>query len=640
MTVSLSSLCRLSNIRWGSAALGILTILIIAGVYSTISRGSAGEKKIVGEIVNVERRDITNAIKALGTVTLANEQQLRFNILGKVKKIHVQEGEIVKRDTLIAELEKTDTLADIQQAALAVGDSSLRLKELEAGRDQQLLTAENAVRDMERQLLDSTGKLPSEQQGVDFAIEQAKRTVKEKEAALVQSQQNMAVSIENAIADTDDILDDLYDILSDNKVRGSPRNKSLEIDLFATDYSLKEQTEFAYYDVTQLYDTLRSTYPSILNETDTRKLSGVLKDTIAVVQKTADFADSTYRFLLSVAPSRTHPESDITTLKGTANTARTTAVALLDTLRDKQATLIGTRTNTAAQNLENAREALILLESQKKNSATSADELARSIEKTQDALDAEHIKRTQTKTSVDIQIEQQRNALAQKQVALEKARRALEKYELRAPFDGVVHRIDFQVGDNLLADANEAKYVVLENPDHFIVTVQLDQVDVVHVKENQRASITFDALPTATFDGTIDMIDTTPIQASGVVSYEVKIALQPTGRTILSGMTAKVEIRTASVENVLTVPNLALRTQGNRTFVTREDGSRVPIETGLTDGTYTEVLSGLQSSDRIQSIDVSLTTQNPTEGQNGARGGLSPFGGAGGLRTGGGGRSR
>lgn len=612
--------------------LGIFSVLIVAGGYITLSAGSTGTKEIVGEIVSVERRDITTTIKALGTVTLANEQQLRFNVLGKVKKIHVQEGEAVKRDALIAELEKTDPFADIRQAELAAQDASLRLKELEAGRDQQFLIAENAVRDLERQLQGSTRELPSEQQGVDFAIEQAKRTVKEKEAALVQSQRDMAVSIEDAIADIDDLLDDLYNVLSENKVRGSSRNKSLEIDLFVTDYLLKEQVESAYYGVTELYGALRDAYPSILNETDTRKLSAILKDTIAMAKKTVDFTDSIYRFLQSVAPSRTHPESDIIILKGTANTARTTAIALFDTLRDKQATLMGPQTNTAAQDVEDAREVLTLLESQKENRATSADELGRSIEKNQDAIEAEKAKLTQTKTSVDVQIDQQRNAIAQKQVALEKARRTLEKYELRAPFDGIVRRIDFQVGDNLLADANETKYVVLENPDHFIVSVQLDQVDVVHVKEDQRASISFDALPTETFKGTIDMIDTTPIQASGVVSYEVKITLQPTGHTILSGMTAKVELQTASAEHVLSVPNLALRTQGNRTFVTREDGLRIPIETGLTDGTYTEVLSGLLPGDRIQSIDVSLTTQNQPAGQNGARGGLSPFG-AGGFRA-------
>jgi len=182
-----------------------------------------------------------------------------------------------------------------------------------------------------------------------------------------------------------------------------------------------------------------------------------------------------------------------------------------------------------------------------------------------------------------------------------------------APFDGIVRRIDFQVGDNLLADANETKYVVLENPDYFIVTVQLDQVDVVHVKEGQKASIVFDALPEETFEGVIDFIDTTPIQSSGVVSYEVEIALQPTGHTILSGMTAKVEIEIDARENVVAVPNLALRAIGNSSFVVGENGERFPVETGLSDGTYTEVLSGLQEGAKIQSVNVSISSNQDGE---------------------------
>ncbi|KKW40048.1 MAG: Efflux transporter, RND family, MFP subunit [Candidatus Peribacteria bacterium GW2011_GWC2_54_8] len=169
------------------------------------------------------------------------------------------------------------------------------------------------------------------------------------------------------------------------------------------------------------------------------------------------------------------------------------------------------------------------------------------------------------------------------------------------------------MGDNLLADANETKYVVLENPDYFIVTVQLDQVDVVHVKEGQKASIVFDALPEETFEGVIDFIDTTPIQSSGVVSYEVEIALQPTGHTILSGMTAKVEIEIDARENVVAVPNLALRAIGNSSFVVGENGERFPVETGLSDGTYTEVLSGLQEGAKIQSVNVSISSNQDGE---------------------------
>jgi hypothetical protein len=56
----------------------------------------------------------------------------------------------------------------------------------------------------------------------------------------------------------------------------------------------------------------------------------------------------------------------------------------------------------------------------------------------------------------------------------------------------------------------------------------------------------------------------------------------------------------------------------------------IPIETGITDGTYTEVLSGLSPGDRIQSINVVLNTQNTTTNTSGNRGGMMPMGGFGG----------
>jgi len=495
----------------------------------------------------------------------------------------------------------------------------LRLQELQTGRDQDIMTAENSVRDLERQLEDAYGDLPSQHMQVDDQIEQAKRTVLEKEAASKKAQRDLSVSIEDAIADADGLLDDILEVLSgESAIRGAKRYKTFEIDFLYNNYTLKNEVEFAFYDASNAYDAFREKHGSLLNVEDTRKLQLALDDAVAMAEEIVDLTNISYDFLRTAVPSTSYTDADINDLKATMNTKRTATITLFDTLRDQQATLTLPGKSTTMQDLEDAREALTLLESQKENKTTTADTAERTVSNLNDKLRVEQKKMEQTTVSVDVQINQQGNAMAQKQVALEKARRALENYELRAPFDGIVRRVDFQVGDNLLADASETKYIVLENPEYFIVTVQLDQVDVVHAKEKQKTIITFDAIPDATFEGAISLIDTTPIQTSGVVSYEVEIVLEPTEEyTILSGMTSTVEIQTASAENAIAVPNLALRTQGDRTFITSEAGSNIPIETGITDGMYTEVISGLQEGDRIQSINISLnTTQDSSEREN------------------------
>jgi len=604
-------------LRPGSALLGLITPLILVGGYNAITGNGAETQTISGEIVTVERRDITLSIKALGTVTLANEQQLRFNQLGKVTKVYVEEGDQVKRDDLIAELDKIDPLADIRQAQLNVGAAQLQLQNLEASRSQQILSAENSVRSTERQLAESYGSLPSTRQQVESAIEQAKRTLAQKETAVEKAKHDMASSIESTLASADDLLDDLYTILSGvERIRGSSRyNREFVIAFLYNDFNLKNETEFAYYNATNAYEDLRTKYPDIIHMTDDYELSKVLSHVLKVADEIKDFADTTYQFVSTAVPSHIYTDSDLNTLKSNANTARSSAITLINTLKNQQATLTGAGSSTAEKDLENAREALATLLLQKENQTTSADDMERSIENLNDNLRNQQAQLEQTKTSVEVNINQQHNTLAQRAVALQKAQRALENYELRAPFDGIIRRVDFQVGDNLLADASETKYIVLDNPDRLIVTIQLDQVDVVNVKDGQRSTITFDALPNLTFEGTVDFIDTTPIAQAGVVSYEVKISLDKTDRTILSGMTATVEIITEERANVLAVPNLALSKENGLSFVRLESGQFVPVETGVTDGRYTEVLSGLSESDRIQSINVSIA--NGAEENNG-----------------------
>ncbi|MBU0767383.1 HlyD family efflux transporter periplasmic adaptor subunit [Patescibacteria group bacterium] len=601
-----------------SALLGLVTPLLIIGGYSFINGNGEEAANITGEIVTVERRDITLSIKALGTVTLANEQQLRFNQLGKVTNVLVNEGDQVKRDDLIAELDKIDPLADIRQAQLNVQAANLQLQNLEASRSQQILSAQNSVRSTERQLEDSFGSLPSTQQQVESAIEQARRTVAEKEAAADKAESDMSVSIESSLANADSLLDDIYSILSgENRIRGSSRyNREFVIDFLYNNYTLKTQTEFAFYDAINAYQDLRTKYPDIIHITDTRELSKVLYDAVKIADEIKDFADVTYQFVLTAVPSTSYIDTDINTLKTNANTARSSAITLIDTLRDQQALLSGLGTSTAQKDLQNAKEALTTLELQLKNGTTSADDMERTIQTLNDSLRNQKAQLEQTKTSVEVNINQQNNTLAQRIVSLQKAQRALENYELRAPFDGVIRRVDFQVGDNLLADAGETKYVVLDNPDRLIITVQLDQVDVVNVKEGQRATITFDAIPSLTFEGIVDFIDTTPIAQAGVVSYEVKIALDQTDATILSGMTATVEIISSQRTAVVAAPNLSLLKQNGLTFMRLENGQSITVETGATDGRYTEIISGLSEGDRVQSINVSITTEAGQDQQN------------------------
>jgi multidrug efflux pump subunit AcrA (membrane-fusion protein) len=205
---------------------------------------------------------------------------------------------------------------------------------------------------------------------------------------------------------------------------------------------------------------------------------------------------------------------------------------------------------------------------------------------------------------------------------LEQARKDLEKYELIAPFDGVVRQIDFKVGDNILAD--DAKFVYLINPYVLEVSVLLDQVEIKNVAVGQKALVVFDSFPEQTFSGQASTIYQTPQEKSGVISYEALITLdineiirktklsakdQEANKQLLvqnnpifSGMTASVEIITQEALDVLLIPNLAIsKTEDRKTVKLMQKGTELEqeITTGMTDGIQTEVVNGLAEGDII-----------------------------------------
>jgi multidrug efflux pump subunit AcrA (membrane-fusion protein) len=124
---------------------------------------------------------------------------------------------------------------------------------------------------------------------------------------------------------------------------------------------------------------------------------------------------------------------------------------------------------------------------------------------------------------------------------------------------------------------------------------------------NQKAAISLDALPNVRYDGIVTAISVTPIVKqinTGVVAYEVKISFvgNPPAEA-KAGMTANVDIVTGEKKDVLLVPNKSIKrnAQGQTVVnvVVNQKTEERPVKLGLTDGSQTEVISGLQAGDTI-----------------------------------------
>lgn len=193
-------------------------------------------------------------------------------------------------------------------------------------------------------------------------------------------------------------------------------------------------------------------------------------------------------------------------------------------------------------------------------------------------------------------------ALAQAQLQLESARRTLEETVLVAPIDGTVTALNVREGE--MAGGGQPA-VVLSDLATLVVDISLDETDVADVGLGQQAIVTLDAFPGAEITGTVTAIAPVAQVQSGVVLYPVTVRLAPTDLPIRGGMTADVEIVTASRENVLLVPLRAIQSADGETFVLRRGSGgfeRVPVTLGLTNDVEVEITTGLSEGDVVSVV--------------------------------------
>jgi len=202
-------------------------------------------------------------------------------------------------------------------------------------------------------------------------------------------------------------------------------------------------------------------------------------------------------------------------------------------------------------------------------------------------------------------------------VTLEQAQLRLEKAVLTAPVAGTITFLDVQPGE--IANANQP-VVVLSDLAAMEVDVNLDETDVARVAVGQETRVDLDAFPGVELTGEVTTIASVAQTQSGVVLYPVTVRLTPTDLPARAGMTADVEITTASQEDALIVPFRTVHTEGEHAYVNRLAGDqieRVPVELGLMTDTEIEITSGLSEGDVVV---VVASTARDSGGQGGPMG--------------------
>lgn len=198
------------------------------------------------------------------------------------------------------------------------------------------------------------------------------------------------------------------------------------------------------------------------------------------------------------------------------------------------------------------------------------------------------------------------NQLLQKRADYEELYRKLVKlYKdggLTAEQDGTVETLTDLDTVTLGTDPLEKTTLATLDPGtNMSVTISVDETDILSLAQGQEVSLTVESIGEEEYKGTVSEIDTTG--SSG--AYPVKILLSKQAG-MLSGMTAKAEVTIEGVENALLVPNDAIRKTSTTAYVytaydaeTDTLGGMTEVTLGLTNGSQTEIISGLKQGDTV-----------------------------------------
>ena len=190
--------------------------------------------------------------------------------------------------------------------------------------------------------------------------------------------------------------------------------------------------------------------------------------------------------------------------------------------------------------------------------------------------------------------------IAAAQAQVDALQATIDTAYLIAPISGEVTDTDIKVGDQASPGATAIR---IDDMGRMLVDVNLSEVDISRIEPGQEATITLDAVTGKDYAGQVTQVAKVADVIQGVANFKVTIQLTEPDANVLPGMTAAVNIIVDQLDNVLLIPNRAVRmVDGKRVIYVLRNGKSemVNVTLGLSSDTYSELVSNsLEEGDQI-----------------------------------------
>jgi len=207
-------------------------------------------------------------------------------------------------------------------------------------------------------------------------------------------------------------------------------------------------------------------------------------------------------------------------------------------------------------------------------------------------------------------LKQAKAQVLQSQASLKQLEEQLAYTTITAPMDGVILSRDVEIGDavsSILVLGSTATLVMTEGDvGQVYVQGKVDEADIAHVYLGQPARIKVESFRYRVFNGKVTKIAPLGVEKDNVTTFEVRVSIDNPGGELKANMTANAEILLDEHKGVLTVPENAVSYDNQKNASVqvpdsnqKEGWRKVPVQVGLSNGSVTEILSGLKEGDKV-----------------------------------------
>lgn len=596
----------------------------------------------------VARGGVTQTVAVSGSVNATGQVRLNFKTGGRLAELYVAPGQQVTAGQPLAKLDTTDLALALNQAQASVTSAQASYERTIAGASaEDLAIARQSVDNAQKSLAETQKTTQNDVVTAQQSLSKAQTNyVAAKNASTVLGQaipvdiRNYQSGIGVAQAQLVVAQTDLGTLRQTSDVRSAQNSLNLAQAALANAASYSNGVlAGALSDYLTAISALANAYGVF----DTMVAAGIDPSSANAAYQLAQTAYTTAASRLSnaidapngqLASAQTNVTAAQNSLNGTASKSDTSLDQSRNDIQGLQNTL------TAEQQLASATKAKIVqagtavgtitdaitgtLVASLQGLAATQERTTSTLQGAQRSLQSAQLSLQKTAASVkSFDIAASYASVLSQQANLESAQNNLANATLKAPSAGVVASVSSQIGEFVTGGGTANPFILLADTAGVALHGTIGEADVAKLQLGQVATITIDAVGTARMTGKVTGLDPLATIAQGVPVYGVDVLIDIPNPQIRPGMSGTAAIIIASRQNVLTVPNLAVRTTNGRRYVQLlKDGQ--PVDTDVTFGisneTITELVTGLQEGDTV-------VLPQPRAATSGAAGGGVRIGG-------------